>query len=419
MFQILPLIFLNSLRDKPLDIIFQRRLSNLVIVLSWLIMLPGCGVSPPTGETLAFVSVQEERRQLYITDTDGSGLREVTDALSWYSPTWSPDGQRLAFVAEEQEIPSLYVLEAANAAALPLRLTTGITVGTFDWDSTGGKIVFSAIQGVEEDIYVVFPDTLELVNLTAGNNAADEIPGWSHDETHIVFLSAAGFSNHHLCQEGCRYKVYMMESSGANRRPITAGSPVIAEYISECSPHWSPDDRYLIFNGCYLSEPGMNIYLFDSQTGQVSSLTTKETTERWSSWLSNDEILFRSLREEAYSEELYVMNLDNPIPRLFLPWDTVNINAMNWTSDHHWFVWSDAETHEILIGDMTTEQITSTETQGCSPRWSSSGDWIAFTTACLEDTEGSDIWVMKKDQSQLVNLTADILGKNEQPVWSP
>jgi Tol biopolymer transport system component len=165
----------------------------------------------------------------------------------------------------------------------------------------------------------------------------------------------------------------------------------------------------------------MDVYVLDWQTGELSRLTTNETRDRMSVWLSNDELLFRSFRNKI-GERFYVMNRDgtNVHP---LPWDITKVNSVDWSNDYRWFAWEANDTKEILVGDLKTEQIKYTGVRGGDPKWSSSGLWIAFTTSCRAFTEAcfaqttGDIWVMNREGLCVLNLTSDIAGRKYQPVW--
>lgn len=388
-------------------------------------LVAGCAKSPQMTE-LAFVSVQGKDASLYIVQPDGSGLRQVSNTVPWSVPNqqWSPDGNRLAFLDEYQDLLALYT--TGKLSQVPQRLTAGMDVISYEWSPDGKKIAFSAIQGDDEDIYVISLDTLSLVNLTAGNNAADVAPKWSHDGKRIAFLSAPGVKNSKRCQEGCSYRVYIIDENGFNSRRVKPESLLPQEQLSECAPAWSPDDLYLaLTRGCYPTEP-WNILLFDLQTGKIVSLTTNDfgnSRDRWSVWLSNEQLLVRSFRADVSGEHYRIINRDGTNDRRLLPWDIGDVNLIDWTNDRRWFVWQEFAwgnkgTNEIVIGDLTTKQVTRTEVKGCSPKWSPSGFWIAYTTECI-DQQKSDVWVMDRTGRNQRNLTAQLQGINHFPVWAP
>jgi Tol biopolymer transport system component len=57
----------------------------------------------PDGSQIAFVSDRDGNWEIYVINTDGTGLRRLTNNASRDGlPTWSPDGQWLAFVTNRE-----------------------------------------------------------------------------------------------------------------------------------------------------------------------------------------------------------------------------------------------------------------------------------------------------------------------------
>ncbi len=381
---------------------------------------------PRPTEPLAFVSLQGKNALLYLVKSDGSDLKQVSSTVAWYVPNqqWSPDGSRLAFLTEYQGKTTLYITGKSNAS--PQRLTVGMDVRSYEWSPDGKEIAFAAIRGDVKDIYIVFLDTLNLVNLTVGSSGVNTEPKWSHDGKHMAFLAVPEAKNIKQIHGEPDYRLYIMDKNGANKRRVKPESPLSQEQLSECAPAWSPDDHYLAFNHGCLSVDPWNIYLFELQTGKTLQVTINgfdNSRDRWSVWLSNEQLLVRSFRPDVSGEHYRVMNRDGTNDHRLLPWDIENINLIDWTSDHRWFVWQEFEwgnkgTNEILIGDLTTKQVTRTGVKGCSPKWSPSGFWIAYTTECI-DKEKSDLWIMDRTGKNQKNLTAQLQGINHFPVWAP
>jgi len=186
-------------------------------------------------------------------------------------------------------------------------------------------------------------------------------------------------------------------------------------YGSECDPVWSPTGRYLSFQqGCYVVEDWL-LYLVDWQTGQRFQLTDAQWMIRDAEWLSEDEISVVNMKDYR----LYVLNRSGKERRpLFSDPDT-NYSSNGWATDHRFYVWSGRGSHEIFIGQLATNRFVFTGLKGWDPEWSPSGDWLAFTTECLEDVQESDVWVVRRDGSGLLNLTEDVPGDSSNVAWRP
>lgn len=135
----------------------------------------------PDGSRIVFVSDRSGSEDLYLMNTDGSGVRALTfdtgdDWLSGtarpmgagfeYSP-WSPDGSRIAFVREGGVGSGIYVIGLDGSGSR--RLTSGPAAFN-GWSPAGERIAFtqrpSGSTGAS-DVFVVYVDGTRLVNTTA------------------------------------------------------------------------------------------------------------------------------------------------------------------------------------------------------------------------------------------------------------
>ncbi|MGA1981238.1 MAG: translocation protein TolB [Acidobacteriaceae bacterium] len=76
--------------------------------------------NPKTGDQIAFISGRTGLPQLYIMNTDGSGVQQMTDGGYASSPSWSPNGQFIAFAWDRKYGPGapggqdIYIMEIAT-----------------------------------------------------------------------------------------------------------------------------------------------------------------------------------------------------------------------------------------------------------------------------------------------------------------
>ena len=63
-------------------------------------------------EYIAFSSMRDGNHEIYLMDTNGKNLRNLTNhRASECHPTWSPDGRWIAFVSRQDGNSELYVMD--------------------------------------------------------------------------------------------------------------------------------------------------------------------------------------------------------------------------------------------------------------------------------------------------------------------
>jgi len=130
----------------------------------------------PTGERLVFTGIHGGISDLYIVNTDGSELQQLThDRYAYLHPEWSPDGKSIAFTTDRgpnTDIDNLifgeyniavYNLESGN---IELLTETGGNHINPVWSKDGSEIVFlSDLSGIP-NIYSIDLNNRELYRIT-------------------------------------------------------------------------------------------------------------------------------------------------------------------------------------------------------------------------------------------------------------
>jgi TolB protein len=114
--------------------------------------------NPKTGAQIAFISDRTGLPQLYIMNSDGSGVQQMTDGGYASSPSWSPNGQFIAFAWDRKYGPG----------------------------APGGQ-----------DIYVMEVATKKWTQLTHDGGRCD-FPSWSPDGRHIAYANSADGHAEHM-----------------------------------------------------------------------------------------------------------------------------------------------------------------------------------------------------------------------------
>jgi TolB protein len=132
--------------------------------------------NPKTGAQIAFISDRTGLPQLYIMNSDGSGVQQMTDGGYVSSPSWSPNGQTIAFAWDRKYGPG----------------------------APGGQ-----------DIYTIDVATKKWTQFTHDGGRCD-FPSWSPDNKHIVYSNSAdGRPNH------WRIWTLLADPDNPQKRPLT------------------------------------------------------------------------------------------------------------------------------------------------------------------------------------------------------
>jgi TolB protein len=102
----------------------------------------GLPIWSPDGRKIVF----ERGRDLYVMNTDGSGLRRLTrDTAYDERPVWSPDGRKIAFDRNNGNEPDVYVINVDGRGER--NLTRDDTSLGPTWSPDGRKTPLAAAAG--------------------------------------------------------------------------------------------------------------------------------------------------------------------------------------------------------------------------------------------------------------------------------
>ena len=238
---------------------------------------------------MAYVSINEGHKEIYICDYDGHNPYPVTNDKSInISPVWSPGGDKLAYTSYKRGNPDLWMTDLKNSKATLLSSQVGLNSAPA-WSPDGKYLALTLTRDKNAEIYLITPEG-KIVRRLTYSWGIDSSPTWSPNGKEIAFTSnRAGYP-----------QIYVMNVEGANVRRLT--------YLGDVtdSPCWSPRGDRIAFVS---RESGkLDIYTIDITGENLTRLTYEGSNEnpRWSP--DGLHIVFSSTRSGRY--EIYTMNWD-------------------------------------------------------------------------------------------------------------
>jgi len=226
----------------------------------------------PDGKQLVFQSNRTGSNQIFIMNSDGSGLRQLVNfALGAETPVFSPDGE---------------------------------------------SIVFAAYLGKDNnDVFTVKTDGSELKQLT-DSPGYDGHPHWSFDSQRIVFNSDRTSPDPEASWSDRWHEIFSMKANGSDVQQHTHCKSVCT-YGS-----LSPDGKKVLYRKV-IKAAGLNwelgsieknseIYVSDSNGNNENNLTRNAAFDGWPVWSQDGRyVAFASNRSgPALTGQIWLMNAD-------------------------------------------------------------------------------------------------------------
>jgi TolB protein len=166
---------------------------------------------------------------LYRLQSGGGTAEQLTnDAFDDSAPAWSPDNNKIAFVSNRDGNTDLYILTIGGGVT---RFSENTQLeDTPRWSPNGNTLLFSRKEnsGAAPDLFLVSPSDWSAIQTeftnASGHDSSDSQPAWSSNGNQILWISDRDGNG----------EIYMMSSGGgaqAKINNITSG---------EQHPRWKP-----------------------------------------------------------------------------------------------------------------------------------------------------------------------------------
>lgn len=163
-----------------------------------------CPSWSPDGTELAFLTTGAQAYDLDVVRTDGTGLSTLASGVGG-CPNWSPDGSHLTFTPASASAGSGEVWVIQSDGNGLVNLTSGYVDCCSQWSPDGSSILFFRVDRAHSaaGLYLVPPTGGAAHAITTGRDVS---PGeWSRDGSRIVFTGGAVEESSH---------VYVMDAAG-------------------------------------------------------------------------------------------------------------------------------------------------------------------------------------------------------------
>ncbi len=265
---------------------------------------------------IVFCSDRTNCWQVYLTDTNGDSLRQLTnDTNNYYWPRFSPNGQQIIFYSGGDGNDDIFRINIDGSGLTNLTNSPG-NDNLCRYSPDGAQIVFTSDRDGNREIYIMGSDGNNQTRLT-NNEYTDHSPCFSNSGALIAFYAVnANINPDTIAIDGYEtYDLLIMNSDGSNLRQLTATgdylhrSAICADYtqnVYDGIPRFSPDDACLIFMTRFEN------YSYDIHSISVSGTQAQRLTTRGAMapfyHPDGEHILFRTHR--TYNYDIYLANLD-------------------------------------------------------------------------------------------------------------
>jgi Tol biopolymer transport system component len=210
----------------------------------------------PDGQFVVFYSRVEPEGDLYVSRSDGTGLRQLTgDQALDRMPHWSPDGQWISMFSNRSGRLAIWTIRPDGSELRQVSDNSLGDIAYHAWSPDGARLVAASFDDKRQGMYIFDPTRLwseqkvETLSGVPGTPNAFRVNGWSPDGRYL-----AGENGSTAVTAG----VFVYDLRNRTYDKLTD----FGEW-----PTWLPDSRRLLFG-----DGGRNFWIVDGQTKDAKSI---------------------------------------------------------------------------------------------------------------------------------------------------
>lgn len=240
-------------------------------------------------EKIAFVTNRDGNSEIYVMDSDGKSLENLTnnDSLD-YSPSWSGTNSQLYFYSKRGGNAEIYSLDIVSKNVN--RLTNHLANDVLPVSAPNGEFILfmSDRDSLSRNIYIMNKDGSDVRSLTK-NQSYEESPDWSPDGQKIIFTRQLrdSIDNSHAANG----EIHIMDSDGSNVQRLT-NKPGY-----DSGAKFSPDGNKITFYG--FDNDQWDLFIMDSDGSNLFNLTNDSIECYSPDWSSDGKWLVYTAGEKG------------------------------------------------------------------------------------------------------------------------
>ncbi len=211
---------------------------------------------------IAFVSDRSGHKEIYVCDSDGQRVQQITrDASLNVCPALGPGGLLLVHTSYAGGFPDVYVTNLRDGDRQRLISAPGTNSGAA-FSADGTRLALTMTHGGDPEIHIT-PVTGGRSRRLTESRSVEFSPAWAPDGERLVFCSdATGSPQLYIC-------------------PRRGGAPErLATGIASCTdPDWNADGRLIAFTA--RNGGNRSVAVYEIETGRTRIVLTSAADPAW------------------------------------------------------------------------------------------------------------------------------------------
>lgn len=248
---------------------------------------------------LLMVGTKTKAKELYVADSDGRGLIQITDDKKMVvGPRWGHDGKSIFYSSNLKTFVAIYRINLETLKRSQIANYSGMNASPAV-SPDGRELAMVLSKDGNPELYVMRLSDGSLTRLTTTTKGNEASPSWSPDGRQIVYVSDA---------PGTPQLFIISRNGGQAKRLTSAGRQNVA-------PDWGPHGEIV-----YASLTGgkFQLVVVNPQTGVSRQITSDYADHEDPSWAPNGRHI-ACAKSEGYKSKVYLIDTMGDAPVLLSP----------------------------------------------------------------------------------------------------